>query len=230
MSSLGDAHAPLGGAAGVDRVPAPQVQGDARRVFGQVMGLVAITIGFTALGAYIGRDLSGGWGIAAFVVAFVLLIGLNVAVSRSHTLATTMLFGVGLLLGLVLGPVLADYAAADPAAVWQAAGSTALFVAGLGSYGWSTQRDLARMARVAFWALLALLVFGIVAIFVSIPGINLIWSIAGLLIVSSFTAYDFQRLRTAGEQEAIPIAASIFLDIFNVLLLFLSLFGGGGRD
>ncbi len=27
---------------------------------------------------------------------------------------------------------------------------------------------------------------------------------------------------------AVPIAASIFLDIFNVFLLFLSLFGGGG--
>jgi hypothetical protein len=28
---------------------------------------------------------------------------------------------------------------------------------------------------------------------------------------------------------AVPIAASIFLDIFNVFILFLSLFGGGGN-
>ena len=35
----------------------------ARAVFGQVMGFVALTLGFLALGAYIGRDLSGGWGI-----------------------------------------------------------------------------------------------------------------------------------------------------------------------
>ena len=31
------------------------------------MGLVALTLGLLALGAYIGRDLSGGWGILAFV-------------------------------------------------------------------------------------------------------------------------------------------------------------------
>ena len=31
-----------------------------RAVLGQVMGCVAVTVGFTALGAYLGRDLSGG--------------------------------------------------------------------------------------------------------------------------------------------------------------------------
>ncbi len=31
---------------------------DTRTVFGQVMGLVALTLGCAALGAYIGRDLS----------------------------------------------------------------------------------------------------------------------------------------------------------------------------
>ena len=40
---------------------------DTRTVFGQVMGLVALTLGCLALGAYIGRDLSGGIGIGFFV-------------------------------------------------------------------------------------------------------------------------------------------------------------------
>jgi hypothetical protein len=40
-------------------------------------------------------------------------------------LATTLLFGLGLLLGLALGPVLASYAKADPAALWHAAGPPA---------------------------------------------------------------------------------------------------------
>jgi hypothetical protein len=34
-------------------------------LLGQVMGLAAITAGFTALGAYIGRDLSGMTGLPA---------------------------------------------------------------------------------------------------------------------------------------------------------------------
>jgi FtsH-binding integral membrane protein len=30
----------------------------------------------------------------------------------------------------------------------------------------------------------------------------------------------------AGKDEAIPLAASIFLDVFNIFLFFLQLFGG----
>jgi FtsH-binding integral membrane protein len=59
-------------------------------------------------------------------------------------------------------------AKADPAALWQAAGATGTFVAILGTVGYATRRDLSSWYRVLFWALLALLVFGIVAIFVSI--------------------------------------------------------------
>ena len=64
--------------------------------------------------------------------------------------------------------------------------------------------------------------FGIVAIFVSIPNANLIYAIAGLVIFGGFTIFDFNRLRRAGAESAVPIAASIFLDIFNVFLFHCS--------
>jgi hypothetical protein len=51
-------------------------------VFGQVMGLVALTVGCAALGAYIGRDLSGGAGLLFFIGAFACIFGLNAASSR----------------------------------------------------------------------------------------------------------------------------------------------------
>ena len=79
------------------------------------------------------------------------------------------------------------------------------------------------------WALLGLIAFGIVAIFVSIPNSNIIYSVAGLGIFGAFTIYDFNRLRRASADSAVVIAASIFLDIFNVFLLLLQLFGGN-RD
>lgn len=229
MSSLDDAARGPAGPSGFT-APATASGTTSPALFGQTMGLVAVTVGFTALGAYIGRDLAGGWGIAALAVAFVLLLALNVAVQRSHSAAVTTLFAIGLLLGLALGPGLAAYTAADPAAVWQAAGTTALFIAALGSFGWATRRDLSSVVRVASWALLVLIVFAIVAIFVAIPGANAIWAVAGLAIFAAFTAYDFQRLRLAGAEEAVPIAASIFLDVLNVFQLLLLLFGGGGSD
>lgn len=49
----------------------------------------------------------------------------------------------------------------------------------------------------------------------------------GLVIFGGFTIFDFNRLRRADMASSVPIAAGIFLDIFNVFLLLLDLFGGG---
>ena len=200
---------------------------DARELLGQVMGYVAVTVGFTALGAYLGRDLSGGTGLLLFIPALAAIIGLHLAAARGREqLAIGLLFGMGLLLGLAVAPVIADYAGADPSALWQAAGATAAFVAATGAYGYATRRDLSSWGRTLFWALLALIVFGIVGIFVSIPNGNVIYAVAGLGIFGAFTIYDFNRLRRASEDAAVVFAASIFLDIFNVFLLLLDVFGG----
>src|SRR5205814_8172173 len=108
---------------------------DARAVFGQVMGLVAVTVGFFALGAYIGRNLTGGAGIAFFVVGFACAFGAGYAARRSERLGIALLFGLGLFLGMAVGPMLAYYAKTNPAILWQSGGATGLFVGALGSYG-----------------------------------------------------------------------------------------------
>ena len=153
------------------------------------------------------------------------LIGLNFAARRSEQLAIGLLFGFGVLIGLGTAPTIAHYASTNPQSVWQAGGATALFIAGFGAAGYATRRDLSGLARACFWALLALIVFGIVTIFVRIPNGALIYSIAGLVIFAGFTAFDFQRLRRTQDIRAAPLlAASIFLDVLNVFLLLLSLF------
>jgi FtsH-binding integral membrane protein len=201
----------------------------ARAVFGQVMGLVAFTLGFAALGAYVARDLTGGAGIFFFLLAFGCLFGLQRAAARGHEqLAITLLFATGLLLGMAIAPVIDYYAKTNPGVVYQAAGATAGFTAILGTFGYLTRRDLAPMMRVFFVGFLIVLVFGIVTLFVAIPNSNIIYCVLMLVIFGGFTAFDFQRLARAGTYASpVPIAASIFLDVFNVFLLFLSLFGGG---
>jgi FtsH-binding integral membrane protein len=166
-----------------------------------------------------------GWGFVAYIASFGLLIGINFAVSRSEQLAVGLLFGFGVLVGVGTAPTIAYYASTNPQSVWQAGGATALFIAGFGTAGYATRRDLSGLARACFWALLVLIVFGIVAIFVNIPHGALIYSIAGLVIFAGFTLYDFQRLRRTQDIRAAPLlAASIFLDVLNVFLLFLNLF------
>ena len=199
----------------------------ARALRGKVMGYVALTVALSALGAYLGRDLDGGLGLVLLIATIPVVIGLNVAATRGRELlAISLLLALGLLLGLGVAPLIADFADADPSALWQASGATAAFVAALGAYGYATRRDLSAWGRTLFWALLGLIAFGILAIFVSIPNGNLIYAVAGLVIFGGFTIVDFNRLRHSTPDAAVPIAAGIFLDIFNVFLLALDLFGG----
>ena len=212
----------------VDTTYAPTIERDrSHALLGQVMGLVAVTVGFSALGAYLGRDLSGGTGLVLFIAAFAAIFGLNAAAASGRDqLATGLLFGLGLLLGLAVAPVIADFADSDPSALWQAAGATAAFIAAAGAYGYATRRDLSAWGRTLSWALLGLIAFGIVAIFAAIPAENVIYAVAGIVIFGAYTIFDFNRLRRSTPDDAVPIAAGIFLDIFNVFLLALDLFGG----
>jgi FtsH-binding integral membrane protein len=202
-----------------------------RALFARVMFLVGVTCGFAAAGAYIGKDFTGGWMIGAWVLALALVIATAFLKRPSGMLGMTLLFGVGLFLGMAVGPVLNLYVSSGSAQVlWQAAGATGLFIAGFGAWGYATRRDLAPYARFFFWALLGLIVVGVVMIFITIPGGSLIWAILGLVIFAFWTAFDFQRLRRSNTGDvAVPIALGIFLDIFNVFLFFLQIFGGGGR-
>ena len=197
----------------------------ARTLFGQTMGYVAATTGLFALGAYLGRHLSPGWAFVGFIAAFACLISMNFTVRRSGSLSTGLLFAVGLLLGLAMAPTLVYYAGADPQALWQAGGATALFIAGAGVAGYATRRDLSGIARLSYWALIAAIVAGILSIFISIPGGSLAYSVLGLVIFAGLTMGDFQRLRRSTDIGSAPVmAASIFLDALNVFQFFLRIF------
>jgi modulator of FtsH protease len=192
------------------------------------MAYVALTAALFALGAWLGRNLTGAVGIIAFIAAFACLISMRFAARSSLQLTVGLLCAFGLLVGLAVAPTVAYYGSMDPRALWQAGGATALFIAGFGAAGYATRRDLTALARVLFWALVALIVFGIVLIFVNIPGGALVYSVLGLVIFAGFTMFDFQRLRTSTDVASAPfLAASIFLDILNVFLFFLQIFSGG---
>jgi FtsH-binding integral membrane protein len=201
-----------------------------RSLFSQTMGYVALTAALFAGGAYVGRGLSYGLGFVWFIAAFICLIAMNFTVRRSQQLTVVLLCAFGVLIGLAISPVLTYYAGTNPQALWSAGGATALFIAGFGAAGYATRRDLSALARVCFFALLGLIIFGIVMIFVRIPNGDLIYSVIGLVIFAGFTMIDFQRLRTSKDIRSAPLlAASIFLDILNVFLFFLQIFGQDER-
>jgi FtsH-binding integral membrane protein len=206
--------------------PAAATRDQTATLFGHVMWLVAATAGFFTLGCYAGRNLSPGWSILWFIAGFGCLIALNFAVRRGQA-GVILLAGVGVFLGLAMGPAVAYYSTTSPQAVWQAAGATALFMAGFGTAGYATRRDLSALGRISFFALIALILAGIVLIFVHIPAAEMLYSIIGLIIFAGLTMFDFQRLRRTRDITSAPVlAASIFLDALNVFLFFLRIFGG----
>ena len=207
--------------------PLPQAVpiGRGAALFGRVMALVALTVAFATLGAWLGRGSGGASWFVAWLLSLGCLIGLNVANSRGQTgLALALLLAFGLLVGWSVSMTINYYAETDPTAVRQAFGATALFVGALGAGGYAVRRDLSFLYRILFWLLLALLAAGVVLIFVRIPSLYTVWSLLGLAIFGLYTVVDFNRLRHAGTNEAIPLAAGIFLDVLNVFLLFLRLF------
>ena len=146
------------------------VERDARALLGQVMGYVAVTVGFAALGAYLGRDLSGGAGLLFFIGAFACIFGLNAASPADASSSRSgCCSGSGCCSASRSRRSSPTTPSADPAALWQAAGATAAFVAGLGAFGYATRRDLSVMGAPAVLGAAGLIVFGLVAIFVSIP-------------------------------------------------------------
>ena len=140
---------------------------------------------------------------------------------QTRTLFSHVMWLVALTAGCF---ALGCYAGRDLSAGW----SIVWFIAGFGAAGYATRRDLSGLARLCFWALVGLIVLGIVLIFVNIPYGSLIYSVLGLVIFAGLTMYDFQRLRRSSDLDSAPLlAASIFLDALNVFLFFLRIFSRG---
>jgi modulator of FtsH protease len=196
-------------------------------LLGQVMFLVAVALGFLAAGSYVGRDLSYQTGFICEIVAIAMLFAQSfVRPLRVGTLAVGWLYGLSLLLGIGLGPVISHFASYNPTVLYQAAGGTALTVAGMGAFGFATSRDIVRWARPLFWGFLAVIVVSWILVLVGSGG-NPILSLAIYLFSAAFLAINFQYLRRyANEDDAVIIATGIFINIVNIFLALLNIFGG----
>lgn len=195
-------------------------------LLGQVMFLVAIALAFAAAGTYIGRNLAFGTAeICEFGALGMLILQMFVPALRAGTVGMVWMFALALLLGLGLGPVISEYATLDRTALYDAAGGTALTVGVMGSYGFATSRDLIRWARPLFWALLA--VFGLSLVLVLVgSGEHFLLNIAIYVIVSAYLAVYFQIIRRrATEYDVVWIATGVFINIVNIFLTLLRIFG-----
>jgi modulator of FtsH protease len=199
------------------------------KLMGQVMFLVAVAIGFLALGTWMGRDLEFGTArILSFAGLGMLLVSsFGGRVFRVGPFAIFWLYTLALLIGLGLGPAIAYFSEVDDTALTQAAGGTALTVVGMGALGFAMSKDLASWMRplsivvlIAVGVSIVLMVFGSGAALS--PGLSLVIFGASALLIM----VDFNFLRKHGtEDHVVMLATGIFVSIVNIFVSLLNIFG-----
>lgn len=204
-------------------------------VLGKVLGLLGFAFVFTAGGAVIGRSLGPGGFLLAVLGSFGTLIALQFLRERSP-LNLGLLYAFATFEGMLLGLILDAYIARGLGeVVLDAAGTTAAVTLGAGAYGYTTKRDLSGIAGFLFVGLIGVIIASVVGIFVQMPLLYIGISAVAAVLFTGFLVFDLNRVanaRGATEGQAILLTVSVYLDIINLFLALLRLFGiaGGGSN
>src|SRR5580658_8047009 len=160
-------------------------------------------------------------------------LGLAVALSSLATRVSTaaaalMFFAYAGLTGVTFSTLFLVYTASSIAATFFV---TAGAFAGLSVFGMATKRDLSAVGRFGLFALIGVILASLVNMFLRSSGLELIISIAGVLLFAGLTAYDTQRLkdlfRRSDASANLPLigALTLYLDFINMFLFLLRFTG-----
>jgi len=204
-------------------------------LFTKVSTLLTGSMAAAALGAFMGAGINS---LAGIIVLAILFIGGSIGVmfagaaakngSLSNPVAIGLMIAWNVVTELFLGPTLNMYV--------QVLGGSTVFLAFLGTagvmavcaaIGMFSGVNFSSLGKFLFWALLALIIVGIVNIFVAFStGVELLYCGLGMLVFAGFFIVDFFRLKEqAGSDDswggAIMLTMGIFLDFVNFFLYLL---------
>lgn len=198
----------------------------------RVMSLLGLAAVFTAVGALFGPALGqiGFW--VALIGGLIIIIALRAARDVAP-LNLILLIVFATFEGVVLGQVLELYVSAGLSLmVFQAAAATAVAALAAGVVGSSTKRDLSNLGGLLFGALVIVIVASLVGLFIQAPLLWTVISAASAILFTAFLVYDLNRvarIQGATEGQAIMLAVSVYLDIYNLFLDLLTLLSGRRR-
>ena len=207
----------------------PQTQSVARprgALLGQVLGLLAFSMLFTAGGAIVAPV----FGRAAFPIGMVGSIVTLLVLIFVRRLAPPVRLGLFYLFsaleGLTLGVILNAYLAAGLGnVVALAGGTTGGLVFALSAYAWTTKRDLSGLGSYLFMALIGVVIASLIGFFISAPVFHLVLASVTAILFSGYVLYDVQQLKYANaDADPIGLAIGIYLDVLNLFLALLRIF------
>ena len=199
-------------------------------LLGQVLGITAIGLLITALGAYFFQGISYGVGLIALIIGFLMLIGISAA-RANPVLSLGLFYAFTLLEGIGLAPTIHNYVTNfGPQIVVNAAATTGLGMLAMACIVYATGLDLRRFQGYVFLALIGLVLIGIVSAFTHWvhPGL---YAWATLVIFTFLVLIDFARIRAGGDgYTPVQLATQIYLDAINIFLAILQLLGRRNDD
>ncbi|MBK8073613.1 MAG: Bax inhibitor-1 family protein [Ramlibacter sp.] len=209
------------------------------RVLRNTYWLLALSLIPTVLGAWIGvatgitRGLTGGIGLIVF---FAGAFGFMFAIEKTKNSAAgvpvllAFTFFMGLMLARLIAMVLGFKNGSS--LIMTAFGGTAGVFFVMASLASVIKRDLSGMGKWLFVGALAIMIGGIINVFVGSTVGMMVISMMAIGIFSAYMLYDLKQIIDGGETNYISATLALYLDIFNVFQSLLALLGimGGERD
>ncbi len=201
--------------------------------------LLALSLVPTVLGAWLGvttgitRSLSGGLGMMVFLGG---AFGFIFAIEKTKNSAAgvPVLLGFTFFMGLMLSRMIAMVLGFKngPDLIMTAFGGTAGVFFVMASLSSVIKRSLEGMGKWLFVGALAIMVGGMINVFVGSTAGMMAISVAAIGVFSAYMLYDLKRIVDGGETNYISATLALYLDIINVFQSLLALLGifGGERD
>jgi modulator of FtsH protease len=201
--------------------------------------LLALSLVPTVLGAWVGV----ATGITASLTGFVGLIvflggafGFIYAIEKTKNSAAgvPVLLGFTFFMGLMLSRMIAmvlGFKNGSDLIMTAFAGTAGVFFV-MASLSSVIKRDLSGMGKWLFVGALAIMVGGIINVFVGSTAGMMVISVLSIGVFSAYMLYDLKRIVDGGETNYISATLALYLDIINVFQSLLALLGimGGERD
>lgn len=187
-----------------------------------------------AVGAYVGVPMAGAihamfWPL--FTLEIGLLIGLQF-VKDKPGINLAVMFGFVFMTGLMLAPLLARTLGMSGGAtiIGNAFAMTSVVFGAMSFYAIKTTTDFTSYTKPLMIALLVIVGFSILNIFIGNPILHVMLSGAVVLLFSVLVVYDTQNIMNGAYETPIDGAIALYLDFLNIFTALLQLFGIFGND
>ena len=197
------------------------------RVLRNTYGLLALTLAFSGVMAYVAQQMRVGYpNIFVVLIGFYGLFFLTNKL-RDSAWGLVSAFALTGFMGFILGPILNRYLgmAGGAEVVSSAFAMTALVFCGLSAYVLTTRKDMSFLAGFITAGFFVLLGATLASVFFEISGLQLAISAGFVLFSSVCILFQTSAIIHGGERNYIMATISLYVSIYNLFISLLQLLG-----